>query len=158
MSRSQRSFNFSFPFLPRTNLCIYPDLYPSFPHERSEMDLQAFQPFFVAVAIADKNLRRSRFYIPHVLNICTRAWKRLLFQVQCWAVDRTGAATLASTSRGRPRPLSTRSPICKQLPRPGISLDSSLGTFCRENVLKEEKDVQHKESRFRGCGRSPEGD
>ena len=100
MSRSQRSFNFSFPFLPRTNLCICPDLYPSFPHQRSEMELQAFQPFFVAVAIADKNLRRSRSYIPHVLNICTRAWKRLLFQVQCWAVDRTGAATLASTIHG----------------------------------------------------------
>jgi len=33
-----------------------------------------------------------------------------------------------------------------------------VGNICRENVLKEGKHVQHKESRFRGCGRSPEGD
>jgi hypothetical protein len=42
--------------------------------------------------------------------------------------------------------------------RPGISLDISLGTFERENVLKESKHVQYEEVRFRGCGRSPEGD
>jgi hypothetical protein len=37
-------------------------------------------------------------------------------------------------------------------------LDISLGTFERENVLKESKHVQYEEVRFRGCGRSPEGD
>jgi hypothetical protein len=45
-----------------------------------------------------------------------------------------------------------------EIRRPGISLDISLGTFERENVLKESKHVQYEEVRFRGCGRSPEGD
>ena len=32
------------------------------------------------------------------------------------------------------------------------------GTFHRENVRKEMFDVERKQTRFRGCGRSPEGD
>src|SRR5438445_13885682 len=36
----------------------------------------------------------------------------------------------------------------KQVPRPGISLDSALGTFYVENVLKERMHVQHEEPRL----------
>jgi hypothetical protein len=42
------------------------------------------------------------------------------------------------------------------VPRPEISLDSALGTFKVENVLKEQRHVQRKETRFRGRRRSPE--
>ncbi len=45
-----------------------------------------------------------------------------------------------------------------ELPRPGILMDSSLGTFEMENVLLRRENVEHKEDRFRGCGRSPQGD
>ena len=45
-----------------------------------------------------------------------------------------------------------------RLCRPGISLDSSLGTFDMKNVLKENHNVEFEETRFRGCGRSPKGD
>jgi hypothetical protein len=40
-------------------------------------------------------------------------------------------------------------------PRPGIFLDSALGTFDVENVLKERMHVQPEETRFRGVRRSP---
>ncbi len=40
-------------------------------------------------------------------------------------------------------------------PRPEILLDSALGTFIVENVLKEDMHVQRKETRFRGVRRSP---
>jgi hypothetical protein len=44
------------------------------------------------------------------------------------------------------------------LPRPGNLLDSALGTFDVENVLKERMHVQPEETRCRGVRRSPEGD
>jgi hypothetical protein len=37
-------------------------------------------------------------------------------------------------------------------------MDTSLGTLRCKNVLKEEYSVKYEEERFRGCGRSPEGD
>ena len=43
-------------------------------------------------------------------------------------------------------------------PRPGILLDSALGTFDVENVLKERMHVQPEETRCRGIRRSPQGD
>jgi hypothetical protein len=44
------------------------------------------------------------------------------------------------------------------VPRPGISVDSALGTFDVENVLKERMHVQRKETRFGGVRGSPQGD
>jgi hypothetical protein len=41
------------------------------------------------------------------------------------------------------------------LARPGILLDSALGTFDVENVLKERMHVQPEETRCRGVRRSP---
>jgi len=41
------------------------------------------------------------------------------------------------------------------IPRPGISLDSALGTFDMENVLKERMHVQREETRCRGVRGSP---
>ncbi|MBV8903175.1 MAG: transposase, partial [Acidobacteriia bacterium] len=41
------------------------------------------------------------------------------------------------------------------IPRPANSLDSALGTFNVENVLKERMHVQPEETRFRGTGRRP---
>ena len=46
-------------------------------------------------------------------------------------------------------------PVVSPVPRPGISLDSALGTFYVENVLKERMHVQHEETRFRGVRGSP---
>jgi len=42
-----------------------------------------------------------------------------------------------------------------RLPRPGILMDSALGTFDVENVLKERMHVQPEEARCRGVRRSP---
>jgi hypothetical protein len=41
------------------------------------------------------------------------------------------------------------------LPRPGISVESALGTFDVENVLKERMHVQSEETRFRGVRGRP---
>ena len=41
------------------------------------------------------------------------------------------------------------------IPRPGNLLDSALGTFDVENVLKERMHVQPEETRCRGVRRSP---
>ena len=47
------------------------------------------------------------------------------------------------------------STVLLEFPRPGILLDSALGTFEVENVLKERMHVQPEETRFRGTGGRP---
>ena len=61
--------------------------------------------------------------------------------------------------KGAPLELMAAQPLLGEsaqfVPRPGISLDSALGTFNRENVLKERMHVQREETRCRGVRGSP---
>ena len=78
----------------------------------------------------------------------------------------TGSRALTVPERLLLVPASSRLPIfigsiapaAFFVPPPGVFLDSALGTFDVENVLKERMHVQPEETRCRGVRRSPEGD
>jgi signal transduction histidine kinase len=60
--------------------------------------------------------------------------------------------------QAREKQVELRTDRITSLSRTWILMDSPLGTYQRENVQKENYHVAREESRFRGCGRSPEGD